>query len=67
MDERIFLSIQELSRLLGWTYKAAAKEHLAIRDSLNKKDRRLTIKEYCDYEKIDFDYVWEYLRGKKEP
>jgi len=67
MDESIYLTIKELRKLLGWTYNAAAKEHLAIRDSLGKKDGRLTIKEYCEYEKVDFNYVWEYLRGKKHP
>jgi hypothetical protein len=24
----------------------------------------LTVKEYCDQEKIDFEYVWKFLRGK---
>ena len=66
MDGGIFLSIKDLQLLLGCdSYYTANKEHLAIRDALNKKTNHLTIKEYCAYEELDFEYVWGYLRGKK--
>lgn len=62
----IFLTIKDLMRLLGTDcYFTAAKEHKAIRDALNKKDKRLTIREYCRYEELDFKYVWGYLRENK--
>ena len=53
-------------RLIGSdSYSSTAKEHVAIRDALSKKKRaKLTIKEYCDYEELDFNYVWDFLRGK---
>lgn len=64
MEGGIFLTVKDLMKLLGYDqYNSALREHLAIRDSLGKKDKRLTIKEYCEYEKVDFNYVWEYLRG----
>jgi|GEM_PF-1270995 len=65
MEGGIFLSIKDLMKLTGNDiYNNAQREHLGIRDALNKKDKKLTVKEYCEYEQIDFAYVWEYLRGK---
>ena len=62
----IFLSIKDLMLLTGnGIYNNAQREHLAIRDSLGKKDKKLTIREYCEFEGIAFDYVWEFLRGKQ--
>lgn len=53
-------------RLLGTEcYFTAAKEHKAIRDALRKNDKRLTIREYCKYEELDFKYVWGYLRENR--
>jgi len=68
MEGGIFLTIKDLMNLLGCKqYNNAQREHLAIRDSLGKKEKKLTVKEYCDYEQIDFNYVWEFLRGKPVP
>ncbi len=65
MEGGIFLTIKDLQNLLGCdSYTTANKEHLAIRDALGKT-KNITIKEYCDYEELDFDYVWGYLREKK--
>ena len=67
MDGGIFLTIKDLMTLMGSnSYTSVAKEHMEIRDALQKKTKRITIKEYCEYEKIDFAYVWEVLRGKKK-
>lgn len=65
MSWGIFLTIKDLQRLLGCdNYKSAARQHLAIRDALGKKGNKLTIKEYCACEDLDFNYVWNYLREK---
>lgn len=65
MEGGIFLSIKDLQRLLGCeNYNTANRLHLQIRDSLGKKSKYVTVKEYCQYENLDFDYVWEFLRGK---
>jgi hypothetical protein len=67
MEGGIFLSIKDLQQLLGCqSYKTANTLHLAIRDALKKKTKHITIKEYCKYEDLDFSYIWEFLRGKKE-
>ncbi|MGZ3931685.1 MAG: hypothetical protein ACXVNO_01475 [Bacteroidia bacterium] len=67
MEGGIFLTIKDLMRLIGSdSYTSVAKEHMAIRDALEKKTKKITIKEYCEYEKIDFAYVWDFLRGKKK-
>ena len=63
MERGIFLTINDLMKLNGsLSYFGCAKSHRAIRDSMAKNKRKLTIKEYCDYEIIDFEYVWKYLR-----
>jgi hypothetical protein len=68
MEGGIFLTIKDLMRLLGTdSYAYAAREHLGLRDALEKKTKKVTIKEYCEYEKIDFAYVWDFLRSKKKP
>jgi len=65
MEGGILFTIKDLQRLLGIdNYKSAAKQHKTVRDSLNKKGKKITIKEYCECEDLDFEYVWEYLRGK---
>lgn len=64
MEGGIFLTIKDLQRLIGSdSYRSVARQHQTLRDTLNKSI--ITIKEYCDYEKLDFEYVWTFLRGKK--
>jgi len=64
MENGIFLSIKDLQRLTGSdSYRTVARQHQALRDSLKKTI--ITIKEYCEYEKLDFEYVWNFLRQKK--
>lgn len=64
MDRGIFLTIRDLQKLLGCeSYRTANVEHMAIRDVLKKN--RISIQEYCKYEGLDFEYIWNFLRGKK--
>ena len=64
MERGIFLTIKDLMKLTGsYSYYSTAATHLRIRDAIASNKRKLTIIEYCLYEKIDFDYVWKYLRG----
>jgi hypothetical protein len=66
MEGGIFLTIKDLQRLLGCdNYKSAARQHLALRDALRKKSKYISIREYCAYEGIDFEYVWTFLRPEK--
>jgi hypothetical protein len=67
MEGGIFLTVKDLQTLLGCdNYKSAARQHRAVRDTMRKKCKRFTIKEYCENEELDFEYVWNYLRGKNK-
>lgn len=66
MEGGILFTIKDLQNLLGVdNYRSAARQHQAARDSIGKKSNKMTIKEYCECEDLDFNYVWEFLRGKK--
>ena len=63
MDGGIFLTIKDLMKLLGSNnYSSCANQHKIIRDSIANGKKKLTVKEYCDYEKIEFDVVWKFIR-----
>ena len=65
MNSGIYLTIQDLMKLTGsYSYFGTAKSHRAIRDSIAEGKRKLTIREYCTYEGVSFDEVWEFLRVK---
>lgn len=57
----IFISPKEIQMLTGYSIQVARREHLAIRDSMGRKSKRLTVKEYCDYFELDFQEVVSYL------
>ncbi|HXD91698.1 MAG TPA: hypothetical protein VNX01_00720, partial [Bacteroidia bacterium] len=58
-----FLTPKDLMFLYGSdSYNSCANQHKNIRECIEKGKRKLTIKEYCEYEKIDFKYIWEVLR-----
>ncbi len=64
--EGIILSIKDVQILLGFKHYNTAQKHLkAVMDTLGKKSKYISIKEYCEHEELDFNYVWEFLRGKK--
>ena len=78
MCKGIFLTVKDIMNLKGTdSYKTAQREHSTLRDVLNKNigkikkgrlkftNRRITIREYCEYMQIDFKEVWEYLRGNQ--
>ncbi len=66
MDGGIFLSIKDLQCLLGCKhYSTALRQMQSIKDALGKKNKHITIKEYCESEDLDFKYIWEVLRGKQ--
>lgn len=65
MNGGFFLTPKDIMILTGNNnYNSCANQHRIIRESIEDGKRKLTIKEYCEYEKIDFDYIWKILRGK---
>jgi hypothetical protein len=69
MSINIFFTIKDLMFLLGCdSYNSAQRQHKSVRKKLGKKKtHKLTIREYCDFEELDFDYVLAYLRGVPPP
>lgn len=66
MDKGIFLTTKDLMRLIGTDNEASAgRMHRAIRDAIAKDKRKLTVKEYCQYERLDFKEIWSFLREGK--
>ena len=65
MEGGIFLTVKDLMKITGSNnYNSCANLHRAIRDSITTGKKKLTVKEYCDHEKIDFVYVWDFVRKK---
>ncbi len=63
MEQGIFLTVKDLMKLTGSNnYNSTGNYIRTIRCSIAPNKKKLTIKEYCDYEIIDFEYVWKYLR-----
>ncbi len=66
MEGGIFLTVKDLQLLMGLdNYNSANRIHIAIRDAIGKKRSLITIKQYCEFEELEFEYVWNYLRGEK--
>lgn len=65
MISGIFITANDVQKLLGCERYATAHKYLtAVRDALGKKNAKyITIKEFCDYEELDFEYVWKIIRG----
>jgi len=64
MNEGYFLTVKDLMLLTGCrNYSNMAKSHRSIRDAIGYNKRKLTIKEYCKYEGLCFNEIWEYLRN----
>lgn len=60
----IFLSVKDLMLLMDTDhYDSAQRAHKGIRDAIATDKRKLTIREYCEFEKVPFEEIWEFLRG----
>ncbi len=44
---------------------SAYREHLQVRDSLGKKSKRLSIKEYCEYWELDYEETVSFLNSNR--
>ena len=67
MNKSIFLSIKDLMLLMDTDhYDSAQRAHKAIRDAIAPNKRKLTIKEYCDYEMLSYDEIYKFLRNNNE-
>jgi hypothetical protein len=65
MESGIYLTIRDLMTLTGlYSYSGAGKAHRIMRDAMAPNKKKITIREYCEYEGVSFDEVWEFLRVK---
>ncbi len=53
----IFITPKEIQILTNHSFRRSQVEHQSIRDALGKKGKRLTVKEYCEYEQLDYQEV----------
>jgi hypothetical protein len=61
----IFLTVKDLMLLTGsCSYQSCSRLHRTIRDAIAANKRKITIREYCNYEGIDYTEIWEFLRVK---
>lgn len=51
----IFITAKEIQLLNGCHIRTAYSHHKYVRDALNIKGKKLTIKQYCEYEGIDLN------------
>lgn len=63
----IYLSIKELMILTGKnSYKSAQRGHQAIRDSIIVGKKKLTVKEYCEFEGINKIEVINFINNFRQ-
>lgn len=61
-DNGAFLSVKEMQKITGSkSYEATRQHHVTIRDSIAAKKRKLTLKEYCDFEGLDYIEILDFL------
>jgi len=53
----IFITPTDIQLITGLSHNKAQQEHKAVRDALGKTTKRLTVREYCDYHKLNLDEV----------
>jgi hypothetical protein len=59
----LLITAKEVQRITGFTLKVAQREHRCVRDSLGKKSKRLTVKEYCNYFELDYQEIVIFLNS----
>jgi hypothetical protein len=59
----IFITVRDVEILLGCERYNTAQTYLKTAKDANKIKRRyMTIKEFCIYEELDFEYIWRIIR-----
>ena len=57
----IYITPKDIQLLNNCHIDTARKEHATVRDILEVEADKLTVKAYCDYFKLDYQMVVEYL------
>jgi hypothetical protein len=57
----LFITAKEISLVTGLHIRNAQKEHQQIRDTFGRKGRKLTIRQFCLYNELDYEEVVAFL------
>ena len=67
----IFLTVEDLMELMGTNrYQTARDRHQKIRKALSTPERQktsLTIREFCEFERLRLEEIWPFLRDSPLP
>lgn len=63
----IFITVKDVQKLLGCDRYNTAQSYLqTVKEATKKRSRHITIKEFCEHEELDFDYIWRIIRPGTE-
>lgn len=63
MVKGIFITVKDVQQLMGCDRYNTAQTYLqTVRDANKIKRKYMTIKEFCTYEELDYEYIWRVLR-----
>ena len=66
--KKIFIHPKDVAALRGQSVDTARKLFRTMRDAYGKKARKpITIKEYCDYENLDYSEIYFMINGCLPP
>lgn len=57
----IYITAKDIQILNNCSYDRAKKEHRTVRDILDIDKKKLTVLDYCDYYKLDYQLVISYI------
>lgn len=57
----IFITAKEIGLVTGLHIRNAQKEHQTIRDTFGSKGRKVTIRQFCQYNELDMEEIIEFL------
>jgi hypothetical protein len=57
----VFITPKEIALITGLSINRARIEHQSTRDALGKKGKRLTVREFCQYNCLDFSEIVAYI------
>ena len=69
MDMKIrggmLISTRDIELITGCSTITAQREHLLVRDVLDRTSKRLTIREYCNYWELDYEETVRFLNENR--
>jgi hypothetical protein len=57
----IFITPKDIEIITGLSNNRALRQHQSVRDALGKTGKKLTVKEYCDYNQLNYEEIIQYI------